>query len=170
MLTAQQIIERLKLVPLAIEGGYFRETYRSTVAIPAGALPNTFGGDRHVSTAIHYLLSPDTFSAIHRVKSDEVFHFYAGGAVEMLQLWPDGTGKTLVIGNDLAAGHEPQVVVPRGVWQGCRLARGGQWALMGCTVAPGFEYADYEAGDRGELTAAFPQFAALIASLTRHED
>jgi predicted cupin superfamily sugar epimerase len=167
MLTAQQIIDRLHLVPLTIEGGYFRETYRSTLTLPAGALPAAYGGDRHVSTAIYYLLTPDTFSAIHRVKSDEVFHFYAGDAVEMLQLWPDGSGKTLTIASDLADGHEPQVIVPAGVWQGCRLAHGGDWALMGCTVAPGFEYADYEAGKRAELTAAYPKFAELIASLTR---
>jgi predicted cupin superfamily sugar epimerase len=170
MLTAQQLIDRLRLVPLAIEGGYFRETYRSTLTLPAGALPAAYGADRHVSTAIYYLLTPDTFSAIHRVKSDEVFHFYAGDAVEMLQLWPDGTHKMLIIGNDLASGHQPQVVVPAGVWQGCRLAHGGEWALMGCTVAPGFEYADYQAGDREELIAAYPSFAGLIASLTRLED
>jgi predicted cupin superfamily sugar epimerase len=167
MLSAQQIIDRLRLVPLAIEGGYFRETYRSTLTLPADALPATYGAGRHVSTAIYYLLTPDTFSAIHCVKSDEVFHFYAGDAVEMVQLWPDGTGKRLILGNDLAAGHEPQVIVPAGVWQGCRLANGGSWALMGCTVAPGFEYADYQAGDREELTADYQQFAALIASLTR---
>jgi predicted cupin superfamily sugar epimerase len=170
MLTARQIIQRLRLVPLTIEGGYFRETYRSTLKLPADALPATYSGDRHVSTAIYYLLTPNTFSTIHRVKSDEVFHFYAGDAVEMLQLWPDGTGKTLTIGNDLASRHEPQVIVPAGVWQGCRLALGGEWALMGCTVAPGFEYADYQAGDREELAAAYPQFATFIVSLTRHEN
>jgi predicted cupin superfamily sugar epimerase len=170
MLTARQIIECLNLRPLTIEGGYFRETYRSSLTIPSGALPAEYGGNRNVSTAIYYLLTPETFSAIHRVKSDEVFHFYAGDPVEMLQLWPDGTGTTLTIGNDLAAGHEPQVVVPAGIWQGCRLKHGGQWALMGCTVAPGFEYADYQAGVHGELTGAYPRFAELIASLTRLED
>jgi predicted cupin superfamily sugar epimerase len=167
MLTARQIIDRLHLVPLTIEGGYFRETYRSALSLPAEALPSGYGGDRNISTAIYYLLTPDTFSVIHGVKSDEVFHFYAGDPIEMLQLWPDGTGTTRTIGNDLAAGHEPQVIVPAGVWQGCRLEPGGEWALMGCTVAPGFEYTDYQAGDRGELTAAYPQFAELIASLTR---
>jgi uncharacterized protein len=170
MLTAQQIMDRLHLVPLAIEGGYFRETYRSTLTLPTDALPAMYGGDRNVSTAIYYLLTPDTFSVIHRVTSDEVFHFYAGDPVEMLQLWPDCTGKILTIGNDLAAGHEPQIIVPAGVWQGCRLERGGEWALMGCTVAPGFEYADYQAGDRGELTAAYPKFAELIVSLTPLKD
>jgi predicted cupin superfamily sugar epimerase len=166
MLTAQQLIDRLHLAPLTIEGGFFRETHRSTLTLPADALPATYGARRHVSTAIYYLLTPDTFSAIHRVKSDEVFHFYAGDAVEMLQLWPDGAGKTLVIGNDFAAGHEPQVIVPAGVWQGCRLAHGGHWALMGCTVAPGFEYADYETGDREALIAAYPEYAESISALT----
>jgi hypothetical protein len=166
MLTAQQIIDRLQLQPLTIEGGYFRETYRSNLTIPASALPTEYRGPRNVATAIYYLLTPDTFSGIHRVKSDEIFHFYAGDAVEMLQLRPDGAGKTLIIGNDLAAGHEPQVIVPAGVWQGCRLAPSGSWALMGCTVAPGFDYADYEPGKRAELIAAYPDDAEMIVALT----
>jgi predicted cupin superfamily sugar epimerase len=167
MLTAAQIIERLKLVPLTIEGGHFRETYRSELSLSAGALPDEYGGDRNVSTAIYYLLTPDTFSAIHVVKSDEVFHFYAGDAVEMLQLWPDGKAMVVIISNDLAAGHEPQVVVFAGVWQGCRLVHGGNWALMGCTVAPGFDYADFALGDRNQLTASHPAQAAIITALTK---
>ena len=103
MLTARQIIERLRLVPLTIEGGYFRETYRPRSRCRPDALPDEYGGDRNVSTAIYYLLTPETFSAIHRVKSDEVFHFYAGDAVEMLQLWPDGRAEIVVIHNDLAS-------------------------------------------------------------------
>jgi predicted cupin superfamily sugar epimerase len=166
MLTAQQIIDRLQLVPLTIEGGYFRETYRSTLSLPASTLPTDYAGDRNVSTAIYYLLTPDTFSVIHRVKSDEVFHFYAGDPVEMLQLWPDGTARRIIIHNDLAAGHEPQAVVPAGVWQGCRLTPSGSWALMGCTVSPGFDYADYTTGERSKLIAAYPKFADLIAALT----
>jgi predicted cupin superfamily sugar epimerase len=166
MLTAQQIIDRLQLKPLTIEGGYFRETYRSSTTVPADALPHNYGGPRNVSTTIYYLLTPDTFSVIHRVKSDEIFHFYAGDPVEMLQLWPDGTGTMVTIGNDLAAGHEPQVIVPAGVWQGCRLIDGRRWALMGCTVAPGFDYADYTAGDRSGLIAAYPNFAETIVALT----
>ncbi|HEX5471229.1 MAG TPA: cupin domain-containing protein [Lacipirellulaceae bacterium] len=166
MLTAQQIIERLHLVPLTIEGGYFRETYRAATVIPASALPADYAADRNAATAIYYLLTPETFSAIHRVRSDEVFHFYAGDAVEMLQLSPDGTARTITIGNDLAAGHEPQVVVPAGVWQGCRLIPGGSWALLGCTVAPGFDYADFELGNRHTLLARYPAHAELIAALT----
>jgi uncharacterized protein len=166
MLTAKQIIERLALQPLTIEGGYFRETYRSKLLVPRPILPDEHEGDRNISTAIYYLLTPDTFSTIHRVHSDEVFHFYAGDPVVMLQLWPDGEGRVLTIGNDLAAGHEPQMVVPAGVWQGCRLMSGGRWALMGCTVAPGFDYADYTAGNRRELIAAYPEFVEIITALT----
>ena len=151
---------------MTIEGGYFRETYRSEMTIAAAALPGEYAGDRNVSTSIYYLLTPDTFSAIHRVKSDEVFHFYAGDPVEMLQLHADGRGRIVIIGNDLAAGHEPQLVVPGGLWQGCRLIPGGKWALMGCTVAPGFDYADFTAADRAELIAEYPDHAELITALT----
>ncbi len=168
MLTAQQIIERLGLVPLTIEGGYFRETYRAAITISASALPDGYAADRNASTAIYYLLTPETYSAIHRVRSDEVFHFYAGDAVEMLQLSPDGTARVITIGNDFTAGHEPQVVVPAGVWQGCRLIPGGSWALMGCTVAPGFDYADFELGDHDELLAKYDEYSVLIDALTTH--
>jgi uncharacterized protein len=166
MLTAPQIIERLQLRPLAIEGGLFRETYRSQLSIPAESLLKYYGGDRNVSTAIYYLLTPDTFSVVHRVKSDEIFHFYAGDPVEMLQLFPHSSGRVVTIHNDLANPCEPQVVVPAGVWQGCRLISGGHWALMGCTVAPGFDYADYEAGSRDELVSDYPHFADMITALT----
>ena len=167
MVTANDVIKTLDLKPLPGEGGYFRETYRSEMTIAAAALPSEYGGDRDVSTSIYYLLTPDTFSAIHRVKSDEVFHFYAGDPVEMLQLHADGRGQTVIIGNDMAAGHEPQLVVPGGLWQGCRLIPGGKWALMGCTVAPGFDYADFTAANRAELIATYPDHAKLITALTK---
>jgi uncharacterized protein len=173
MTSAQDIIDVLQLVPLTIEGGYFRETYRSPMTIAAAALPSEYGGDRNVSTTIYYLLTPDTFSAIHRVKSDEGFHYYAGdpagaaSAVEMLQLEADGTSRIVTIGNDLAAGNLPQLVVPGGLLQGCRLKRGGNWALMGCTVAPGFDYADFTAPTRAELIAKYPNRADLITALTK---
>lgn len=167
MLTAQQVIQRLQLEPHPVEGGYFRETYRSGLTIPAGALPDEYGGPRDVATAIYYLLTPDGFSALHRVASDEVFHFYAGDPIEMLQLDPDGGGRIVRLGNDLQAGHQPQVVVPAGVWQGCRLAAGGHWSLLGCTVAPAFDYADLAAADRAQLVAQYPTHAELIAALTR---
>jgi predicted cupin superfamily sugar epimerase len=113
------------------------------------------------------LLEPDTFSEMHKLKSDEVFHFYAGDAVEMLQLREGGRGMVVVIGDDLARGERPQVVVERGVWQGSRLEEGGKWALLGCTVSPGFEFEDYETGGRAELCAGWPEFAEEIEKLTR---
>jgi predicted cupin superfamily sugar epimerase len=163
MHTAQEIIDRLHLVPLTIEGGYFRETYRAPLMISAAEC----AGDRNVSTCIYYLLTPETFSAIHIVKSDEIFHFYAGDPVEMLQLWPNGEARVVTIHNDLAAGHEPQHIVPAGVWQGCRLIPGGSWALMGCTVAPGFDYADFQLADGDVLRAKYPQHSTLITALTK---
>jgi predicted cupin superfamily sugar epimerase len=120
-----------------------------------------------MGTAIYYLLTPYTFSAMHRVPGDEIFHFYQGDAVEMLQLPPDGEGKVVVLGNDLLAGMRPQVVVPGGVWQGSRLVAGGRFALLGTTMSPGFDYSDYEAGRRADLAGRFPQFAQFIEQLTR---
>ena len=162
---AAAIIAALGLVPHPKEGGWFRETYRSGEALPAPALPARYGGPRAAATAIYYLLTPSTYSALHRLASDEVFHFYAGDAVEQLRLFPDGRGEIATIGSELAAGQRPQVLVPRGVWQGARLAPGGRYALLGCTVAPGFDYADYESGDGASLAAAYPAFAARIAAL-----
>jgi uncharacterized protein len=160
MLTADQVLAALSLKPLPLEGGYFRETYRSQERLSTG------GRDRSLATAIYYLLTPDTFSAMHRLPSDEVFHFYAGGAVTMLQLGADG-GRLVTIGTDLAAGEQPQLPVPGGVWQGSFLQPGGAWALLGTTVAPGFDFSDYEPGDRLRLSADYPDFADLIRRLTR---
>ena len=126
-----------------------------------------YDGARRTGTAIYYLLEPDTFSEMHRLKSDEVFHFYAGDAVEMLQLIEKGQGARVVIGNDLLRGQRPQVIVERGVWQGSRLVQGGRWALLGCTVSPGFEFEDYETGLRENLCAAWPEFVSEITTLTR---
>lgn len=163
---ARVIIERLGLKPLAVEGGYFRETYRGEETIPADALPNRYGGERAFLTAIYYLLTPDTFSEIHRLASCEIFHFYMGDPVEMLLLRPDGSHSVITIGTDLEAGQVPQVVVPAGVWQGSRLKEGGAYALMGTTVAPAFDYADYESGDRASLISQYPACANLITALT----
>jgi predicted cupin superfamily sugar epimerase len=164
-MTAEELIRRLNLQTHPKEGGYFHETYRAAESLPADALPTRYGAARSVSTAIYYLLTPDTCSALHRLQSDEVFHFYGGGAVEMLHLFPDGSGRTVILG-DLASGGQPQVVVPRGVWQGSVLKAGGEFALLGCTVAPGFDYADYESARRDDLIARYPQFADLIRRLT----
>jgi len=135
------------------------------------SLGESYGGERSVSTCIYYLLTPETYSAIHCVKSDEIFHFYAGDLVEMLQLWPDGSERVVIIHNDLSKNCEPQVVVPAGVWQGCRLVSGGNWALMGCTVAPGFDYADFElAVDSDDATGCDrnPRLDEFLEALQRH--
>jgi uncharacterized protein len=159
-MTADEVIEQLKLQPHPVEGGFFRETYRSADSLDRS------GDRRSISTAIYYLLTPKTVSALHRLPGVEVFHFYAGDPVRMLQLWPDGSTRTLTLGTDLKAGQVPQLVVPGGVWQGSVLVDGGAWALLGATMAPGFDYADYESGDRAELTTGYPAEAAMIERLT----
>jgi predicted cupin superfamily sugar epimerase len=167
MLTADQIMALLNLTPHPKEGGYFRETYRSSETVSEKALPIRYRGIRTFGTAIYYLLTPETFSAMHRLQSDEIFHFYLGDPVDVLQLWPDGSGKAITIGSDILKGMQPQVIVPKGVWQGARLLSGGDFALLGTTVSPGFEFADYESGRRHELVKSYPQFREMIIALTK---
>lgn len=167
MLNAAEIITRLNLVPLPEEGGYYRETYRASLELDGPSLPSCYSGARRASTAIYYLLTPEEFSGMHRVRSDEVFHFYLGDPVEMLQLAPDGSSRVAVLGADLQHGMELQVVVPAGVWQGARLRAGGQYALLGATVAPGFEFDDFETGAFEDLVAQYPNQRDMLATLTR---
>lgn len=166
-MSAPQVIKLLGLKPLRPEGGYFRETYRSRESLPARALPARYRGRRSPGTAIYFLLTPVTCSALHRVRSDEVYHFYAGDPVELLVLTPGKRGTVRVLGSDLAKGQRPQLVVPRGAWQGARLVAGGSWALLGTTVAPGFDYADFELGRRAALVRSWPAHIKLITALTR---
>jgi uncharacterized protein len=167
-MTAEDVKKILGLRPHPREGGWYVRTYEATEKVGAGVFADKrYGEARRTGTAIYYLLEPDTFSEMHRLKSDEVFHFYAGDAVEMLQLTGEGKGATVVIGNDLLRGQRPQVIVERGVWQGSRLVEGGRWALLGCTVSPGFEFEDYESGVREQLCGAWPEFVAEITALTR---
>src|SRR3954468_19884388 len=126
MPTADELIALLGLQPHPREGSHFRETYRAAEQLPAVALPARYAAPRSVCTAIYYLLTPGTCSALHRLASDEVFHFYLGDPVRMLQLTPEGQGRTLVLGPNLLAGQEVQAVVPRGVWQGSILEPGGR--------------------------------------------
>jgi predicted cupin superfamily sugar epimerase len=163
--TADDVIRLLQLQPHPVEGGFFRETYRSVATLPASALP-AHRADRSVSTAIYYLLKPGHVSELHVLPGDEVFHYYLGEPVRMLQLRPDGSGKEVTLGSDIAAGQVPQLVVPGGVWQGTWLAADSGFALLGCTVAPGFDYADYTSASRAELTAKWPAFAEQIKVLT----
>jgi hypothetical protein len=159
-------IERLQLVPHP-EGGYFRETYRSAERLEGAHLPGRYGGPRAHSTAIYYLLSAGEVSTLHRIKSDEVWHFYAGGPLVVSVLHLDGERQDVALGPDPDDGQLPQAVVPAGAWFGAALGPGAPYALVGCTVAPGFEFADFELADRGALVQRFPQHAALIERLTR---
>jgi predicted cupin superfamily sugar epimerase len=169
MPNASHIIEALGLQPHPIEGGFFRETYRSAGTIPAADLPAGYRTDsgRSFGTAIYYLLTAETFSEMHRLPTEEVFHLYLGGPVRMLQLFPDGGGREVIIGSDVLAGQQPQVIVPPGVWQGSRLEPGVEFALLGASMAPGFDYADYEQGRRSELIARYLEYAAILRELTR---
>jgi uncharacterized protein len=159
-LTASEIKSLLGLEPHPVEGGHFRRTYTSpgTVDLERGV--------RRQGTAIYYLLEPGTFSEMHVLDSDEIFHFYVGDPAEMLQLWPDGSSARVTLGPDLQNGHHVQLVVPAGVWQGTRLI-GGMVALLGCTVTPGFDFADYRSASADELIAQWPHEAELIRALTR---
>jgi predicted cupin superfamily sugar epimerase len=160
-MTADEIKRLLNLEPHPVEGGFFRRTYTSpgTVELPRGV--------RHHGTAIYYLLEPGTFSEMHVLDSDEIFHFYLGDPVEMLQLHADGSSAVFTLGPDLSNGQHVQLMVPAGVWQGTRLVGDGKVALLGCTVVPGFDFADYRGGSYAELAAKWPGEADRIRALTR---
>src|SRR5271166_1208185 len=166
-MTADEVKQLLQLEPLAVEGGFFRETYRSRRTVPEEYLPEGMPGPRSIGTAIYFMLTPETFSALHRLPGTEIFHFYLGDPVVMLQLLPDGTSQSVTLGPDLVGGQRPQVVVQGGVWQGSRLAQGGKWALLGTTMSPGFDYADFELGNREQLIAQHPSAAEMIRQYTR---
>jgi predicted cupin superfamily sugar epimerase len=159
--TADQIKQLLKLDPHPIEGGHFRQTWAAKARLD---LPR---GTRSLSTAIYYLLEQGQFSEMHLLDSDEMFHFYLGDPVEMLRLYPDGSSSVIVLGHDLLAGQQVQVLVPAGVWQGTRLIGEGKLALLGCTVVPGFDYGDYRNASFEELSAKWPEQKERIKALTR---
>ena len=149
------------------EGGYFAETYRAAEQVPHAALPERFSGNRSFSTAILFLLEGNQFSALHRIQADEVWHFYAGYPLEVFVL--DSTTSALEIirlGPDPDAGEVFQAVVPAGRWFGSRPVPGAAYSLVGCTVAPGFDFADFEMAERAKLLAEFPQYEELITQLT----
>ncbi len=163
---AQYWIKRLKLAPHP-EGGYFRESYRSDLWLPAGALPAEFSGARRASTAIYFLLDGENFSAFHRLHSDEMWHFYAGGALLVHELSADGSYTQKKLGSDPEAGEELQVVVEAGRWFASSVCDAESYALVGCTVAPGFDFADFEMAKRDELVRKYPQHREIIMRWTR---
>lgn len=148
------------------EGGYFRETYRSEERIPTSALPGRYDGDRAYQTAIHFLLESGQMSAFHRMESDELWFFHAGSPLLLYCLHPDGRREDIRLGPDPEQGEALQAVIPRGAWFGGEVAEPDSFTLVGCTVAPGFEFADFRLGSRTELLERFPQHADLVRRLT----
>jgi predicted cupin superfamily sugar epimerase len=151
------------------EGGWFRESYRADETIARTALPARFTGPRAFATAVYFLITRDVFSAFHRIRSDEIWHFYAGDAVTLTVLDVDGSGRltTARLGTDPACGETPQVVIPVGAWFAAEVDMAGRFALVGCTVAPGFDFADFELGERANLIRRYPQHREAIERLTR---
>ncbi len=161
MTDAGEIIASLGLAPHP-EGGFYRETHRGSLVLEG--LPH--GGPRAAHTAIYFLLPVGTFSALHRVRSDEVWHHYDGDAVDLHTIDEAGRHEIIRLGKDLAGGELPQHVVPAGAWQAA-VPKGDRWALCGCTVAPGFDFADFEMPDRASLLARFPALTDVVTLLTR---
>ena len=167
---AQAIIDHFKMQNIPHEGPWFLQTYKSDDVIE-GALAARYPTKRWAYTAIYALFTRGDFSAMHRLATDEMWHFYGGSPTRMLLLYPDGHGETRIWGSDVLKGEEPQILVPRGTWMGARPIGDGKTAYSfgGNTLSPGFEYDDYEPGYRDELTALYPKFAAEIAELTRSD-
>lgn len=166
MNTAAQLIQQYQLLPHP-EGGYYKETYRSSETIPAAALPARFNGNRSFSTAIYFLLEQGNFSAFHKIKSDECWHFYAGQTLLVHILHTNGELQTVKLGSNATEEELFQFVVPANCWFASEPAPGTEFSLTGCTVAPGFDFADFELAKAEELVKSFPFYSTLIRRLCR---
>ncbi|GAB3986725.1 hypothetical protein GCM10028807_04750 [Spirosoma daeguense] len=169
-MTAADYIQALNLQPHP-EGGYFAETYRAAEKVVSEALPDRFGGERSFGTAIYFLLERHHFSTLHRIKSDEIWHFYAGRPLDVFVINDDATLTTIRLGSNLANGEVFQAVVPAGCWFGSKPVQNATltdatFSLVGCTVAPGFDFADFEMADRDTMLTEFPQHKAIIELLS----
>ena len=163
---ARYWIDSFKLLPHP-EGGFYRETYRAELKLPHAALPQRFGGDRSACTAIYFLLEGDQFSAFHRIAADEMWHFYAGAALAVHEIDEAGEHIETRLGPDPERGDTFQYVVPAGRWFASCLAEGKGFALVGYTVAPGFDFAEFEIAERAALAGQYPRCASVIERLTR---
>lgn len=166
MLTAQQYISHYQLQGHP-EGGWYKETYRSSETMAASSLPARFGGERYFSTAIYFLLEQGNFSAFHKIKSDECWHFYAGQTLYVYVLHEDGGVEIIKLGNNVANGELFQYVVPANCWFASKPAPESTFCFVGCTVAPGFDFADFEMAKAEELISLYPQHNLLIRELCR---
>jgi len=160
----QQIVQALELAPHP-EGGYYKETYRSAGSIKTSSLDSEYEGERNYSTAIYYLLTSDVFSAFHRIHQDETWHFYDGSALDLHIISPDGYYQLIKIGREIEKGEVPQFTVKGGDWFGASVREENSYSLCGCTVAPGFDFRDFDMPDTEEFIKKFPQHASLIKSL-----
>ena len=163
--SAEELIERLQLLKHP-EGGWYRETYRSESVISATAISDRFLGNRSACTAIYFLLKSGDISALHRIQSDELWHFYTGDSLTVHVITPQGEYYPLHLGAKLSAGETFQCIVPAGCWFGAELPGEG-YSLVGCTVAPGFDFADFEMGNRADLMRQFPEQTEIIHRLTK---
>lgn len=165
-MTVHQIVQLLDLQPHP-EGGFYKEVYRSNGFISQACLPADFQGDRNFSTSIYYMLQKGDFSAFHRIKSDEIWHYYYGGEILLHLLHPAGEYQLMVLGNNITNGARFQLVIPAGVWFAAEPAQGNDFTLAGCTVAPGFDFADFELANSNKLMQQFPDHQELIKRLCR---
>lgn len=166
MINSVTLIKQLNLAPHP-EGGYFRKTYISDELINKNHLPERFAGDRAFSTAIYFLLEQGDFSAFHRICSDECWHFYTGGTLNIYVIHQDGKLETIQLGNDINRGEVFQHVVPAGAWFASEPASGTGFSLVGCTVSPGFDFNDFEMAKAENLLSKYPEHAVLIERLCR---
>jgi predicted cupin superfamily sugar epimerase len=173
MSTASDIINVLKLEP-HIEGGFYRRMFKSAETILLPALPSRYTEDHKFASSIYYLLTRTTCSKMHRLKSDETYHFYLGASVELLVLYPNGDSQVVLLGSNILSGEVPQFTVPQGSWQGSRIKTHANdrteehfdFTLMGTTVYPAFEYSDFEFGDKNSLIESYPEHRDLIELLS----
>jgi predicted cupin superfamily sugar epimerase len=166
MSKAEQLIKQFDLQPHP-EGGWYKQTYKSKEFIPVAALPDRFDGDRFFSTAIYFLLEKGNFSAFHKIKSDECWHFYAGDPLHVYLIKENGSLQTIILGNDPEKEHTFQYIVPANCWFASRPAPNSEYCFVGCTVAPGFEFDDFELANENHLSAEYTQHAELIKQLIR---
>lgn len=165
MFSANDVIKKLSLVPLEGEGGFFKQTFKDPSSV---TFTHSFKTKhRSASTAIYYLITQNQFSALHRLPQTEVFHFYLGSPVEMVQMSADGILNRLILGPHIDQNQQLQVIVESNTWQGTRLMQGGEWALLGATVSPGFEFEDMELASRSELISLYPDLRETIIAFTR---
>jgi hypothetical protein len=166
MIESAQIIEHLKLLPHP-EGGWYREVYRSDEILQTDSLPKRYNSSHHFSTSIYFLLENEDFSAFHRISSDETWHFYSGSPVQIFVLSQEGSVTEVLLGNKMMDGHYLQYTVRRNCWFAAKIMDTTGFSLVGCTVAPGFEFPDFELAQRQNLCSMFPQHAAIIEEFTR---